>query len=136
MFVIDKNEGSREPTVTTPIHGCDFRVVAGCVLVMFIAAACQRPADNSAAPHFADTPQDARQPTPVRLTYCTDTTKNDTGSDCTVFARYKDLADCEYYKVFFTSLCDSRSEPGRITCDTTHAIKARGALDPVYCLPE
>ena len=57
------------------------------------------------------TPKSASGETPVRYVIC-----RAGGTDCEVFARFRDRSECEDFRAFSEMSCDRQSVPGTITC--------------------
>jgi hypothetical protein len=66
---------------------------------------------SSVAAAWAATPQGATGNTPVRYVIC-----RAGGTDCEVFARFRNRSECEDFREFSEMSCDRQSVPGTITC--------------------
>lgn len=58
-----------------------------------------------------DRPETAQGETPIRYVIC-----DPGGGNCFVSARFADFDSCESHKKWSEMLCDSRSDPGKMTC--------------------
>ena len=105
--------GSKDNAAPTPKRAITWFVFQASVLVG-VAIGCGS----------SNKPEGARGETPVRYVICAYG-----GSGCSVYARFKNLSDCESARQFFDGYCDRVSTPGKIICD----VSQRSRISESYC---